>query len=120
MRKLGNLELPEGIVWENQGNWSGVRRNVKNTTDGGLVMALQPLIEGQPINLVLNADRCWATYAQKQTLCDMAKELSSFTFIWDSIIKQVMFVNDPVLTPLLGYENIEHDLFIGNINLITV
>lgn len=121
MRKLGEFIFPEGAEWEDQGNFSFRRETIKRTTDGGIVVIAQGLQKGEPIKISFDLKYCWLSYEEANQLRTMSRAIGQdFLLEWDGVQEQVLFTGDVSLQKLQGLSEPDLDLYIGEINLISV
>lgn len=121
-RILGDLVLPEWVIWKDQMHWSPVRRTTQRTTGGGIVVTHQKLIGGRPITLVFPQESFGFSYQEALKLMEMSSQAgSSFIFQWDTYVSAVVFEEQPHnLEAFINYYETEHDFYYGEIKLLSV
>ena len=124
---LGTLTLPDDLVWEDEFNWSAVKRSSSISLTGALVIQENTQQKGRPITLTGQADSAWMTKEKLNQLRDMVevpKEKYSLT-LHDNQTFTVMFARDqgnPVQAKqVVGYSDPEPtDYYTLTLKLIEV
>jgi len=130
MIKLGELELPKGMVWEGELNWTPVQSETERTLGGRLVVWEDQVLGGRPVDLVAYENQGWLTREQVKALRQMASEPgATYTLLYgpdgeeQSLIVRFRHEDPPVLEmePLLPRSNAQDgDYYYGRIKLVEV
>lgn len=119
-RVIGHFVIPEGAGWPGYHNLVPVQSSQRTGLNGALWLARRRLTGGQTIELEFPADYCWLTWNEANALQAMASdENASYLFQWDSFVKTVA-IEQVALEPLNGWEEMELDVFVGGISLVTL
>ncbi|WEM01030.1 hypothetical protein [Delftia tsuruhatensis] len=65
---LGSLQLPAGMLWVDEFDWSAVAKSFERSITGALVIDAVPMVAGRPITLEASEDQGWI---HRQTLLDL-------------------------------------------------
>ncbi|GEQ77419.1 hypothetical protein CTTA_4424 [Comamonas testosteroni] len=71
---LNGIELPRGMLWVDEFNWSAVQKTVERGITGAQIIDAAARIEGRPITLQAVEDQGWirrATLQAVQALADV-------------------------------------------------
>jgi hypothetical protein len=71
---LAGIELPRGMLWVDEFNWSAVQKTVERSITGAQIIDAAARIEGRPITLQAAEDQGWirrATLLAVQALADV-------------------------------------------------
>lgn len=121
MKKLGDLILPDSLLWTDLWDWSPVAMETARTLGGAPVVWSQPLLRGRPVTLEAQEEVTWLNRATVDAIRAMAAQSgASFILIWELEAHTVMFRhNDP---PAVTFEPLwpHHDLFTATLKLMTV
>ncbi|MBF0273477.1 MAG: hypothetical protein HQL98_15620 [Magnetococcales bacterium] len=91
-KMLGDLTLPDSILWTDRDHWSAVSAGVTRTLDGGLTITTRRLSGGRPVTLEAQRGVTWLSRAQVDALLAMANQAGAvFPLVWDGQILRVMF-----------------------------
>jgi len=125
MIKLGDLELPDNIIWENRYLYPKVVADVERTIDGDEVVFSQA-VGSRPIDLVAYEDMGWLTQEQVDALLEMASVPGAvYLFVYEDFVSQVRFRHEdpPVIdvSPIIPRPNPSiGDYYYGTIKLMEV
>ncbi|MEO5332858.1 MAG: hypothetical protein H7839_12615 [Magnetococcus sp. YQC-5] len=119
MKQLGEVSLPDGLLWSDRYDAAPVDQTVVRTLGGKPVIQAQQRMGGRPITLVAHQEAAWLDRSTVEALAGMAALAgASFTLTWEEWSGTVLFRHEtpPALTmaPLWP----EHDQFTGTIKLI--
>ena len=70
---LNGIELPRGMLWVDEFNWTAVQKTVDRSITGAQIIDVAPRIEGRPITLQAVEDQGWirrATLLAVRALAD--------------------------------------------------
>lgn len=70
--KLAGLELPPGIIWEDEGAYSPVRQETRRSLGGRLLVYPGTWSKGMPVTLTSLQDQGWMLYGDVLTVKAMA------------------------------------------------
>ncbi len=128
MIKLGDIELPDDLIFDNYFEWTGQAAAIDRTLSGGVVVYANE-ISGRPINLMGDKNYAWLTFAQVKALQQMAGVIGGvYELIYGDQLFSVRFrIEDapaidvkPILDmPHYDYDN-DEDYFYGTIKLMEV
>ncbi|WP_233094380.1 hypothetical protein [Delftia acidovorans] len=65
---LGTLELPAGMVWVDEFDWTAVAKTIGRSITGALIVDAGALVAGRPITLEAVEDQGWIS---RKTLLDL-------------------------------------------------
>jgi len=125
MIRLGDLVLPDNIIWENRYAFPKVVVDTERTIDGEEVVFAQS-VKGRPIDLVAYEDMGWLTHEQVEVLFEMASVPNAvYLFVYEDFVTQVRFRHEdsPVIDvqPIVPRPNpSEEDFYTGTIKLMEV
>lgn len=126
MIRLDTIQLPDGLVWQDEFAAPPVAQNVRRTLDGGLVVFYGELRAGLPITLASEPDAGWLTRAQVEALALLAASPGGiYTLTLRGQTFQVMFRHHepPAFEarPLVSLANPQPgDFHLATIKLMTV
>lgn len=111
MHTLGDVELPAGMLWADEFDWTPVEKSVGYTLTGAMVVQASKRKAGRPITLEASDDRGWKgmTRAKVSALREMAAAATA-TYalsLADGRSFTVMFAPDSPLSarPVYSKEN---------------
>lgn len=119
--QLGDLTLPDGILWTDQTAWSPVHYVANSTLSGRIVLFSRSQLHGRPITLVADSETCWLSPSQVNTLMIMAAQPgATYLLTWGGETYTVVFRHhDPPAIALHPISpNAPH--FIGEIRLMEI
>ncbi|MBF0272806.1 MAG: hypothetical protein HQL98_12180 [Magnetococcales bacterium] len=121
MKQLGEVVLPDGLVWSDRHDAAPVEQTVVRTLGGKPVIWARNLTGGIPVTLVAQSDAAWLDRPTVEALALLAAQAgASFILTWEEWSGHVMFRHDtpPALavTPLWP----GHDRFTATIRLLRV
>jgi len=64
MITLGSLQLPDGLVWDNEFDWTAPTTSITYSLTGSLIVHTANKLTGQPISLKGDVNFTWVTRAQ--------------------------------------------------------
>ncbi|WP_022852026.1 hypothetical protein [Limisalsivibrio acetivorans] len=76
MISLGGVQLPDGLIWENEFSSSGVSAERRTAVDGSEIL-FSRRITGRDIDLVSMEDRSWFSREQVEMLSGMASNTTA-------------------------------------------
>lgn len=105
MKQLGEVVLPDGLLWSDRYDAAPVDQTVVRTLGGKPVIWANNRSVGRPITLLAQLDAAWFDLSTVEALAAMAAQAgASFTLIWEAWSGVVLFRHDepPALsiTPL--------------------
>ncbi|MBF0627861.1 MAG: hypothetical protein HQL91_06545 [Magnetococcales bacterium] len=121
MKQLGDVVLPEGLVWSDRHDVAPVEQTVVRTLGGKPVIWVTSLSGGMPITLAAQSDAAWLDRATVEALARLAAQAgASFTLTWEAWSGVVMFRHDtpPALTVAPLWPG--HDRFTATIRLLSI
>lgn len=68
---LGNLQLPSGMIWIDEFDWSQVSRSSERSITGALIVDEAGLVAGRPITLEGESSQGWIRRATLLALMNM-------------------------------------------------
>lgn len=71
---LNGIELPRGMLWVDEFNWSAVQKTVERGITGAQIIDAATRLEGRPITLQAVEDQGWIRRATLLSVRDMADE----------------------------------------------
>ena len=122
---LNGIELPRGMLWVDEFNWTAVQKTVDRSITGAQIIDVAPRIEGRPITLQAVEDQGWIrrkTLLQVKALADVV-EGQYLLRLADGREFEVQFASDdpiaaqPVSRPELPPD---HYPYVATLRLITV
>ncbi len=92
--KLGNITLPDGLIWADRFAWTPVSQNISVSLTGTVIIQEATQATGRPITLEGGEDQCWisdtdleALYATTQTANNVMTldldELGEHQVVWN-------------------------------------
>ncbi len=69
---LAGIELPRGMLWVDEFNWSAVQKTIERGITGAQIIDAAARIEGRPITLQAVEDQGWIRRATLQAVRDLA------------------------------------------------
>ena len=73
MIKLDDITLPDGLIWEDEFDWTPVSQELAVTISGLLLVQEGVALAGRPITLKGYDDGCWAARSVIESLCALAQ-----------------------------------------------
>jgi|GEM_PF-5784530 len=119
MRSIANFALPEGTTWLEHGHVTSTQKTVRRLTNGGVYVFMQRLKSGFNLNIEFNEKYVWLTHNQVQQLVKLYNMPTAHTVNWDSFTAKAVILGLN-FKPLIEYEELEKQLYTGNIKLTTV
>ncbi len=119
MKQLGDVVLPNGMVWSDRHEAAPVDQTVVRTLGGKPVIWAANRLMGMPITLTAHLDAAWLDLSTVEALAAMAAEAgASFTLIWEAWSTTVLFRHQE--PPALSLSPLwpQHDQFTGTIKLM--
>ena len=115
-KQLDSIILPDSMEWPGQLDWTGIARSSRRTLGGGLVVTEQPLLRGQPIELIARDQVTWLDLATVTALHALASAIgASYPLIWESSSYTVI-IDSLQFRPIWPH----HDQHTGRIRLTTI
>lgn len=127
-KRLGGVNLPDGISWDNRWQAQGIAQSHVRTLGGKLITFEGDNLNGFPIVLTSNEEQGWFTSAQRDTFISMAN-VKSTTYLFEYrednaltlVTKTVIF--DHSRGPAIVLEPVQRlhtTIFIGQIRLLDI
>lgn len=74
---LGGIELPRGMLWVDEFNWSAVSKSVERSITGAQVIDASPLLAGRPITLQADETQGWIQRTALQQVQALVRKAST-------------------------------------------
>ena len=92
MITLDGMTLPDGLIWEDEFDWTPVSQEVTVTITGSLLVQEGAALAGRPITLTGYEDGCWTTRSVIEALYAWAQTADKvMTLVLGSSTKSVIF-----------------------------
>jgi hypothetical protein len=123
MIRLGDLTLPDDMLWEGRETYTGVAAAAQTMLDGSS-QVYESEVAGQKIDLASGADYGWLTYAQVIALRSMARAVGTiYDLTYGDEVLSVRFRHEDggalEFTPIIERPQYDdNDYFYGTIKLM--
>ena len=115
-KQLDSIVLPDSMEWPARLDWTGLARSQQRTVGGGLVVWDQPLLRGQPIELIARDQVTWLDLSTVTALHALASAAgASYPLVWEGDSYTVI-IDSVQFRPIWPH----HDQHTGRIRLTTV
>ncbi|MBF0186010.1 MAG: hypothetical protein HQM06_16695 [Magnetococcales bacterium] len=92
MKQLGDLRLPDELLWIDRYTWSPVAQESARSINGRVIHFTASLSGGRPITLEAREGMTWFTSTQVQTLSILAAQAGAwFVLLWEDETFHVVF-----------------------------
>lgn len=117
MKRLGDIVLPAGLQWSNQGDSAHVSHVVRTDLSGRAVV-FGPKRQPRAVTLTAGDDYGWIPEHTVWALHELARSAGPHPLVWGDQTVPVVFAGDPAieLTRLVP----DQPWFVGNIYLLSV
>ena len=122
---LNGIELPRGMLWVDEFNWSAVSKSVDRSITGAQVIDVSLLIAGRPITLQAVETQGWIRRTTLQRVQALADEPQGeyLLVLADGREYRVQFAaSDPIAAAPIARPELPSDIhpYVATLRLITV
>ncbi|GAB0055800.1 hypothetical protein SIID45300_00097 [Candidatus Magnetaquicoccaceae bacterium FCR-1] len=121
MKQLGDVVLPDGLVWSDRHAAALVEQTVVRTLGGKPVIWARNQFAGRPVTLEARNDAAWLDRDTVEALAVLAALAgASYPLVWENWHGTVIFRHDT--PPAFAVEPVwpHQDRFTGTIRLLTI